>query len=132
MDEKIVLNFEDWDIKKTSRSRDRMKLQIKFNKEEALAIKNFMSMVKPPEIPEDDFLKGLFKLGVETMEVKLMDAVKQHAEENDLDLSEMGIDEDSSPSPDAPMEVMVDVSGPSNPWGHMNPKDDNYGKDPVR
>jgi len=117
MDEKIVLNFEDWDIKKTLRSRDRMKLQIKFNKEETLSIKNFMSMVKPPEISEDDFLKGLFKLGVETMEVKLMDAVKQHAEENDLDLSEMGIDED-------PMEVAVNVSGAHSPLPSVSKNED--------
>jgi len=69
-----------------------MKLQIKLGSEEAQAFKNFMEMVKPPEISEDDFLKGIFKIGVETMEMKLMEAVKEHAAENDLDLSASGID----------------------------------------
>lgn len=91
MDEKILLNFESWKIKTTNRSKNRMKVQIKFNKEEAQAIKNFMEMVKPPELSEDDFMKGIFKIGVETMEVKLLEAVKSHAEENDLDLSAMGL-----------------------------------------
>ena len=77
-----------------------MKLQIKFNKEEAQAIKNFMGMVKPPEIGEDDFLRGIFKLGIETMEMKLMEAVEEHMEENNLDPSALGLekvptDEDS-------------------------------------
>ena len=50
MTESITLNFEDWDIKLSDRTRDRMKLQIKLSKDEALAFKNFMTMVKPPEI----------------------------------------------------------------------------------
>ena len=76
-----------------------MKLQIKFNKEEALAIRNFMEMVKPPELSEDDFMKGIFKIGVETMEVKLLEAVKNHAEDNDLDLSSVGISEEDLSEP---------------------------------
>ena len=100
MTESITLNFEDWDIKLSDRTRDRMKLQIKLSKDEALAFKNFMSMVKPPEIDEDHFLKGVFKLGIETMEMKLMEAVKQHAEDNDLDLSALGMDPTPSDSPE--------------------------------
>jgi hypothetical protein len=97
MTESITLNFEDWDIKLSDRTRDRMKLQIKLSKDEALAFKNFMSMVKPPEVDEDHFLKGIFKLGIETMEIKLMEAVKQHAEDNDLDLSSVGVPVSESP-----------------------------------
>jgi len=50
-----------------------------------------MEMVKPPDISEEDFLKGIFKIGVETMEAKLLEAVKKHAEENALDLSSVGL-----------------------------------------
>tara|TARA_R100001086_G_scaffold141413_1_gene74242 strand:+ start:515 stop:844 length:330 start_codon:yes stop_codon:yes gene_type:complete len=92
MTDKIVINFDSWKIKQIDRTRDRMKLQIKLSKDEALAFRNFMGMVKPPEIAEDDFLKGIFKIGVETMEMKLMEAVQQHAEENNLDPSSVGID----------------------------------------
>ena len=92
MEDKIELKFDSWKIKKIERSRDRMKLQIKFSKEEALALKNFLEMVKPPEISEDDFFKGIFKMGVETMETKLMEAVQEHIEENDLDPSAVGLE----------------------------------------
>lgn len=100
MEEKVVLDFSKWQINIKDRSRDRMKLQIKFSKDEAQAIKNFMTMVKPPELAEDDFLRGIFKLGIETMEKKLMEAVQEHMEENDLDPSALGLtkvstDEDS-------------------------------------
>ena len=94
MEETITLDFSEWKIKLTERTRERMKLQVKLNKDEALAFKNFMEMVKPPELDEDNFLKGIFKLGVETMEMKLMEAVKQHAEENDMDLSALGLTEE--------------------------------------
>ena len=87
MTEKTVINFDSWTIKKTERTRNRMKLQIKLSKEEAQAFKNFMTMVKPNEVSEDDFMKGIFKIGIETMEQKLLEAVKQHAEENNIDLS---------------------------------------------
>tara|TARA_A100001515_G_scaffold7122_1_gene6029 strand:+ start:8113 stop:8442 length:330 start_codon:yes stop_codon:yes gene_type:complete len=95
MKEKLVLNFESWNIKQINRSKDRMKLQIKLSKEEAQAFKNFTEMVKPPEIPEDDFLKGIFKIGVETMEMKLMEAVQQHAQENDIDLDKLAEETES-------------------------------------
>mgnify|MGYP003108996832 FL=1 len=72
-----------------------MKLQIKLSKEEAQAFKNFTEMVKPPEIPDDDFLKGIFKIGVETMEMKLMEAVQQHAQENDIDLDKLAEETES-------------------------------------
>lgn len=93
MDEKIILDFQSWNIKQIERSRNRMKILLKFNKEEAQAIKNFMEMVKPPEIPQDDFMKGIFKMGVETMETRLMEAVKKHAEDHDMDLSSVGLKE---------------------------------------
>jgi len=91
MEETITLDFSEWNINLKERTRDRMKLQIKLSKEEASAFKNFMEMVKPPDISEEDFLKGIFKIGVETMEAKLLEAVKKHAEENALDLSSVGL-----------------------------------------
>jgi len=91
-----------------------MKLQIKLSKEEAQAFKNFTEMVKPPEINESDFLKGIFKIGVETMEIKLMEAVQRHAEENDLDLSSVGLPdsvENQEPEKeDLPVTVMGEMS----------------------
>ena len=99
METKFVLNIKDWKLTRLERSKNRMKLQLKFNKDETMAIKNFMEMVKPPELSEDDFMKGIFKIGVETMEVKLLEAVKNHAEDNDLDLSSVGISEEDLSEP---------------------------------
>ena len=98
-EENIALDFGAWNIKLQDRTRDRMKLQVKLSKEEALAFKNFMGMVKPPDLGDQDFLKGIFKLGVETMEQKLMEAVKKHAEDNDMDLSAVGLSDTPTTSP---------------------------------
>lgn len=106
MKDSVTFNIDDWNIKHLDRTRNRMKLQLKFNKEEALAIKNFLSMVKPPEISDDEFFKGIFKIGIETMEMKLMEAVKAHAEENNLDSSSVGLEK--APKEVSPDEVQAD------------------------
>jgi|TARA_R110002020_G_scaffold146881_6_gene321861 hypothetical protein len=111
MTENLVLNFDEWNINLTDRTRNRMKLQIKLGKDEALAFKNFMEMVKPPEIAESDFLKGIFKIGVETMETKLMEAVQQHAEEEGIDLSNSLDVEESAELDAAQEEIIVPVMG---------------------
>ena len=84
-----------------------MKIQIKLGKEEALAFKNFIEMVKPPEVAEDDFIRGIFRIGVETMEQRLMDAVEKHAAENNIDLTEMR----EQASAEEKEEVIVPVVG---------------------
>jgi len=96
MTEKLVLNFDEWNINLIDRTKNRMKLQIKLSKDEAQAFKNFMGMVKPPEIDELDFVKGIFKIGVETMEMKLMEAVQQHAEEEGIDLDNLHEDAETA------------------------------------
>jgi len=106
MKEKLILDFQSWNIKQIDRSRDRMKLQIKLSKDEAQAFKNFMGMVKPPEIAEEDFLKGIFKIGVETMEMKLMEAVQKHAEEEGVDLENLAQENE-----DKTEEVTVPIVG---------------------
>tara|TARA_R100000152_G_C6777555_1_gene207505 strand:+ start:1407 stop:1763 length:357 start_codon:yes stop_codon:yes gene_type:complete len=85
----IDINLSDWSIKLKERTRSRMKLQIKLNQIEAQAFKNFAEVVKPDEISDEDFLKSIFKMGLETMESKLMSAVEKHAEENNIDLESL-------------------------------------------
>jgi len=112
MGEKILLNFEAWKVKQIKRSNDRMKIQIKLGKEEAQAFKNFIEMVKPPEVNEDDFIRGIFRIGVETMEQRLMEAVEKHAEENNIDLTEMREQvEAAEKAAEAEKEVIVPVVG---------------------
>ena len=109
MNKKIEIDFTNWNIKLIERTKHRRKLQIKLTKEEALAFKNFTEMVKPPEIADTDFLKGIFKIGIETMESRLLEAVKQHAEEHNIDLSGVGLKQ--QPEEDAKEEIVVPVMG---------------------
>lgn len=85
----IQIDLSSWSINLQERKRDRMKLQIKLNKIEAQAYKNFAEVVKPDEISDADFLKSVFKIGLEEMENRLMTAVEEHAEKNNIDLEKL-------------------------------------------
>ncbi len=82
----VNLNLADWSFKLKDRTRNRMKLQVKLSKLEAQAYKNFAEVVKPDEISDADFIKSVFKIGLEEMENRLMSAVEKHAEEHNIDL----------------------------------------------
>jgi len=102
----ILLDLTNWSITTKERSRDRMKLQIKLNKTEAQSLKNFTTIVKPDEVSEADFLKSVFKIGLEEMEIRLMNAVEKHAEENDIDLDALKND----PNEETVLEAITDES----------------------
>jgi hypothetical protein len=89
--DKIKFDFDSWDIKLTERRRNRMKLQIKLDKDQAVAFKNFSSVCKPDEVTDNDFIKTIFLTGVEAMNKELADLVKQYAKENKEDLAASGI-----------------------------------------
>lgn len=67
----------DWRVTVTHRKRDRMKLQFKLNKEESQAFKNFMEQTRPNEINEDDFIKGIFNLGMQTLERQIIEKINE-------------------------------------------------------
>jgi len=75
-------NPNNWKIKVVNRNRDRMKLYIKLNAQEAEAFKNFADAVKPPEATLDDFLKGIFFAGIEKFEENLNSKIVEHIESN--------------------------------------------------
>ena len=104
--EEINLNLSDWSFKLQERTRNRMKLQIKLSKVEAQAFKNFAEVVKPDEVSDADFLKSVFKIGLEEMENRLMSAVEKHAEENDIDLDALRINAEH----DTLEEMVVDAA----------------------
>lgn len=88
----IDFNYDDWTIITKERTRDRMKLQVKLSKIEAQSFKNFMEAVKPLEVSEDDFMKALFRVGMEEMERKLVEAAEKYVEDNKEDLTASGVD----------------------------------------
>ena len=58
-----------------------MKLQFKLNKEESQAFKNFMTQTRPNEISEDDFIKGIFTLGMQTLEAQIVQKIESELKE---------------------------------------------------
>ncbi len=68
-----------------------MRLIINLDKDQSLAFKNFSKIVKPQEISDDDFLKTIFLTGVETMNDKLTQIIKQYAKDNKAELEASGI-----------------------------------------
>ena len=73
----VSLNLDNSKVKFLERSRGRMKIQVKLNKEEAEGFKNFM-MVKPPELDEDTFFKQIFFAGCNVMFAQIQEMINQH------------------------------------------------------
>lgn len=78
MTENIKLNFNNPKIKQQDRSRGRMKITIKFSKEEAEAFKTFMTVVKPEELTEDMFFKQIFFMGCKSLDEQLKNVLEEH------------------------------------------------------
>lgn len=78
----IKANIKTWKIKEEDRSRGRMKFQIKLNKEEALAFKNFKEIVQPEEMSDEDFLRNMFFTGWNTLNQQLAEIAKEYKKHN--------------------------------------------------
>ena len=77
MDDKVSLSFNDTKFKLVERSRGRMKIQIKFSKDEAEGFKNFCKL-KPPELDDDTFFKQIFFAGCNEMTQQIQSLVEAH------------------------------------------------------
>jgi len=73
----VSLSFKDTKIKLIERSRGRMKIQIKFSKEEAEGFKNFCKL-KPPELEDEIFYKQIFFAGCNVMTEQIQSLVEAH------------------------------------------------------
>lgn len=81
------VNPDNIKIKVEDRSRGRMKITIKFSKEEAEAFKNF-SRVKPEDLDDEVFYKQIFFAGcnaltaeIQRMYIERMNAMKESSEQ---------------------------------------------------
>jgi hypothetical protein len=81
---KIKLNVSDWKTSVDDRSRGRMKVTIKLNKDEAEGFKNWSEHIKPEQISLEDFTKQIFFNGIEYLNFKLQDAARKLLEDKDL------------------------------------------------
>ena len=93
---KFTFNPRGWKIKIEYRSKNRMKFQLKLNKEEAEAFKNFSNTVKPEELGMEDFVRSIFFNGVRSLEEQLTNNLVQHMEENRADYEASGFTFDAS------------------------------------
>ena len=88
---KIKIDCDTWKIRVDERSRNRMKLQIKLSKDEAMDYRNFAEVCKPEDCTDADFMKTVFITGIEAMNKQLAEMVQQYAKENKEELAASGI-----------------------------------------
>lgn len=90
--EGISINLTNAKCKVDSRSRNRMKITIKLSADQAESVNNFMGVVKPAEVPQEDFFKTVFYTGLQAMNDQLVEMTKAYAAENAEELAEEGIE----------------------------------------
>ena len=73
----VKLTPSNWKLKYYERSRNRMKITIKLSAEDAVAWKNFSDIMRDDKLSEDDFVKAIFLTGVETVNSRLADRLKE-------------------------------------------------------
>jgi len=71
MSDNVKLDFADTKVKITERSKGRMKISFKLNKEQAEAFKNFQSSVKPDDIDDESFYRQIFFNGCKAISDEL-------------------------------------------------------------
>tara|TARA_Y100000401_G_scaffold63001_1_gene50065 strand:+ start:158 stop:496 length:339 start_codon:yes stop_codon:yes gene_type:complete len=89
--ENIKLDVNSWKIKAVERSRGRMKLQIKLNKEQAEAFKNFSETLKPEDATDEQWYQMIFFTGCERINEKVYEMAQEYAEEKAAELEASGI-----------------------------------------
>ena len=92
---KITFNKANWNMKITERGRGRMKLQIKLSNEESEAFNGFSKSMRPKEVPESDFLKMIFFMGVHTLQEGIKQNMVGHIERNKAEFEAKGISFDA-------------------------------------
>ena len=95
IDSPLSETFNNIKFKVDHRSKDRMKVTIKLNKDEALAFKNMKQSLLPEGVDDDKFLKSIFFMGLEQFHKNTMAMMKQYVEENEEKLRSEGVDVDA-------------------------------------
>jgi len=94
MGEKLYLNSGKAEAKVDYKYRGRMKVTIKFNQDEAQALKNWTNQVKPPQLDEDTFYKQVFFNGVGALNQQLAEMAKTSLKDETVreQLRQAGVD----------------------------------------
>jgi len=94
MTESVSFSLDNTKIKLIERGRGRMKIQIKFSKDEAEGFKNFC-MIKPPELEEEVFYKQIFFAGCNAMTNEITSLVEAHKQSQEAESGEASVQETS-------------------------------------
>lgn len=70
------------EFKEKGHKAGRMKVTLKFNKDEAEGFTNFCKLAKPENLSQDDFVKFLFYKGVEALQHDFAQRIEQFRQEN--------------------------------------------------
>jgi hypothetical protein len=91
---KHVFKPENSKINIETNYRGRMKITMKFTKDEAQALTNWMSQVKPQQMDEDTFFKQVFFNGVNSLNQQLAEIAKNSLKDPKVreELKKNGID----------------------------------------
>lgn len=96
----IKVSFENskpkMEFKKKGHKEGRMKVTLKFGKDEAEGFINFCKLAKPENISQDDFVKFLFYKGVEALQQDFASRLEKFKEENPEEYAKMKADFDAS------------------------------------
>lgn len=87
----INFDFSQWKIRLDERTRNRMKLTIKLNKDEAQAFKNFTESLQPDGMSYDTFIKQVFIAGFNTINMQAMQETRDYVLANKEELAASGI-----------------------------------------
>ena len=70
------------EVKKGNHKEGRMKVTLKFSKDEAEGFNNFCKLAKPENITQDNFVKFLFYKGVEALQKDLVKSLEEYREKH--------------------------------------------------
>jgi beta-N-acetylglucosaminidase len=98
----IKVSFENssaWmEFKKTKHKEGRMKVTLKFGKDEAEGFTNFCKLAKPENISQDDFVKFLFYKGVEALQQDFASRLDKYKQENPEEYAKLKAEFDATQS----------------------------------
>lgn len=95
------------EVKQKGHKAGRMKVTLKFNKDEAEGFMNFCKLVKPEQMDEDSFVKFLFYKGVQSLQQDFAAAMDNYKEKNPEEFAKLKAELESVDQPTSEGSVTI-------------------------
>jgi hypothetical protein len=82
-----TLDMNTWRTTVTHRNKNRMKITFKLNQAESSAFQSFKDATQPDGLPEEDFIKSIFFLGLTTLERNVAERLAENMNVEDGEVS---------------------------------------------